>query len=89
MAKFWISALILCLLGVPLIIYVTGGLIVGPYEGDGGIVGLMRAIYGDALSGHITAILLLLSPLALFGIWYGVIRWKRLLQAPAEATAGD
>lgn len=88
MVKFWISALLLCLLGVPLIIYATGGLIVGPYEGEGGITGLMSAIYGDALTGHLTAILLLFSPLLLIGIWYGVIRWKRALEAPVAPQTG-
>lgn len=79
MLKTWISIAALCLLGVPLIIFLSGGLIVGPYEGDGGLLGLMRAIYADAATGHLSAIFLLLSPMLLAGIWYGVFRWKRLL----------
>ena len=82
MVKFWFTAALVCLLGVPLVIYLAGGLIVGPYEGDGGLFGLFATIYGDALTGHLPAIVLLLSPLLLFGIWYGVSRWQKRLAAP-------
>ena len=79
MLKYWLLAIFLCLAGVPLVIYFPGGLIVGPYEGDSGLLGLTGAIYGDALRGKLSAIALLLSPALLFGVWYGVGRWRRAL----------
>jgi hypothetical protein len=81
MLKHWISLAVLCLLGVPLLIFLAGGAIVGPYEGEQGLLGLMRVLYGDAITGHLSVIILLFSPLLIIGIWYGVSHWRRLATA--------
>jgi len=78
MLKRWITIILMCLVGVPTAVYWVGGLIVGPYEGDDGILGMMRVIYTDALTGHISAVVLLASPLLLIGIWIIVGRLKNL-----------
>ncbi len=74
MIKSWLSILVLCLIGVPVVVYWVGGLIVGPYEGEGGIMGMIRIIYADALTGHLSAWVLLFSPLLLVAIWMLVLK---------------
>lgn len=68
---------IICIAGVPAIVYWVGGLLAGPYKGENGLPGLMGAIYGDALSGEFSALLLLLSPALLVAIWLAVGRLRR------------
>jgi len=76
MFKRWLFIVFLCLIGVPVGIYWVGGLIVGPYEGENGLPGLMTSIYSDALAGHLPAWVLLFSPLLLVAIWliYGQLQ---------------
>ena len=69
MDKRWIYALLASLMVVPVLVYFVGGLIVGPYEGEGGLIEMMGIIYVDAMTGHWSAWVLLLSPLLLVGIW--------------------
>ena len=78
MIKHWLSILLLCLIGVPVAVYLVGGLIVGPYEGEGGILGMVGTIYADALTGHLSAWVLLSSPLLLVAIWMLVARLNKL-----------
>ena len=68
MDKRWIYALLASLIVVPVLVYFAGGLIVGPYEGEGGLIEMMGTIYVDAMTGHWSAWVLLLSPLLLVGI---------------------
>jgi hypothetical protein len=67
--KRWALFLLLCVVGVPVAIYAVGTAIVGPYEGDSGLLGLMTTIYGDAIRGTISAWLVLLGPALLVLIW--------------------
>jgi len=61
---------------VPPLIYLSGGLLVGPYEGESGLSGLVMSIYGDALSGKLSSWFLLISPVLLVLIWL-VCAWMR------------
>jgi hypothetical protein len=62
---------------VPLLVYVLGGLLVGPYEGENGILSFMGSIYVDALTAHFSAWFLLFSPLLLAGIWIAVLKLRQ------------
>ena len=78
MYKRWLYAVLVCRLAVPVAVYVLGGLIVGPYEGERGLLGMMGTIYVDALTGHAAAWLLLLAPVLLVAIWLGCIKLRRI-----------
>ena len=65
----WIIFMVSCVLLVPILIYVSGGFLVGPYEGESGLLGLVTNIYGDALTGTLSTWFLLLSPMLLVLIW--------------------
>ena len=80
MYKRWFSIIFLCLIGVPLVIYWVGGLIVGPYEGENGLPGLMASIYSDALNGHLSAWMVLFSPLLLIAIWLVCGQLQRIMR---------
>ena len=69
-------------LAVPALIYVVGRAVVGPYEGPLGLLGLIGNIYADASLGRVSAWFLLLSPLLVVLVWYGVawLRRSRLFQ---------
>ena len=79
MLKRWLYLLAFCLFGVPTIVYWVGGLLAGPYEGERGILGMMATIYGDALTGHLSALVLLFAPVILIGIWLGCQRLRSTL----------
>jgi hypothetical protein len=78
MLKRWLFIIFLCLIGVPLVVYWVGGFIVGPYEGENGLPGLMSSIYSDALSGQLSAWVLLFSPLLLIAIWVTYNQLRRI-----------
>ena len=61
---------------VPAGIYVIGRALVGPYQGPLGLLGLIGNIYTDALHGRVSAWFLLLSPLLIVLVWYG-LAWLR------------
>ncbi len=68
-----ISALI-----VPILIYIIGRALTGPYEGTLGLLGLIGDIYGDALTGSPSAWFLLLSPVLAVLVWFGVALLRRM-----------
>ena len=72
----WIILLVACVLLVPILIYVSGWLLVGPYEGESGLFGLVTSIYADALTGSISTWFLLFSPMLLVLIW-STCAWMR------------
>ncbi len=59
---------------VPVLIYVAGRALVGPYEGPLGMLGLIGHIYSDASLGQVSAWFLLLSPALILLVWYWVAR---------------
>ena len=81
MNKWWFYAFLICLIAVPALVYLAGGLIVGPYEGEGGLLEMMRKIYVDAMTGHLSAWLLLLAPLLLALIWKACNKLSRITQS--------
>ncbi len=64
-------------LAVPVLIYVVGRALVGPYEGPLGLLGLIGHIYSDASLGDLSAWFLLLSPALTLLVWYWVARILR------------
>lgn len=75
--KISITALLLVFFGLvvlPMLAYAVGQIIIGPYEGTGGLFGYMRTIV-DALADQApSAILLVSSPLAIGAVWV-LIGW--------------
>jgi hypothetical protein len=67
--KRWAIFLLACVVAVPVLIYVMGNALVGPYEGESGLLGLMARIYGDAIGGNLSAWLVLLGPALLALMW--------------------
>lgn len=67
--KRWLIYTALCIVLVPVFVFIGGWILAGPYEGNAGIFGLMFFIYGDALTLDLSAWVLLLSPLLLVLIW--------------------
>lgn len=54
---------------LPVVAYVAGGQIVGPYPGPRGLASYLGGIYGDALGGHPLALALVLTPALVMLIW--------------------
>ena len=67
----WMLFTVLSMLAVPVLVFITGRLLAGPYEGKFGLLGLMGNIYRDAIFGNAGAWLVLLAPLLLIAIWWG------------------
>jgi len=73
---------------IPVVAYFIGGYMVGPYEGDGGLVSYLGAIYVAAGRGERAALTLLLAPMLVIMIWVGgwwVLRRNRI-QAETDAA---
>ncbi len=54
---------------VPSLVFLGGLWLAGPYEGEGGIFGMLAHIFKDAVTGNLSALLLLFGPLLLILIW--------------------
>ena len=54
---------------VPIMAYLVGGTIVGPYEGNSGLAGYLGTIYLSTWHGERAALTLILSPLLIIAIW--------------------
>jgi hypothetical protein len=65
------------LLLLPALAYFSGTALVGPYEGDSGLLSFLTSIYADALNGKPIAWALLVFPSAVVVIWAGVSAWRR------------
>jgi hypothetical protein len=76
--KGWLIPALLCIVVVPVLVFLGGWLLAGPYEGNGGVFGLMATIYKDALLADPAAWILLLSPLLLLAIWRCCFWLRRL-----------
>ena len=83
----WMLFTLLSVLTVPIVVFVGGRLLAGPYEGKFGLLGLMGNIYGDALLGRGGAWLVLLAPLLLVGLWWGSFALCRKLGRYMEKPA--
>ena len=77
MLRHWLSIVTLSAIGVPLIVYVVGGLLIGPYEGENGMLSFMGDVYGDALRLQLSAWFLLCAPLLLIAIWTAALKLRQ------------
>jgi hypothetical protein len=63
---------------LPILAYVAGRRIVGPYEGTRGLLSFLSTIYRAAIEGEALALILVLAPTLLLAIWGlhgGLRRW--------------
>ena len=86
--RVWLIFLLFSVILVPIVVFLGGLLLAGPYEGNGGVFGLMGVIYRDALTGHASALLLLSSPLLLVGGWLAAF-WLRRNIIRRQTAPGD
>ena len=73
------------LLVLPLLVYLFGRLVVGPYEGEG-VGGFLLGFYADLFTGGMAAWMLALAPALLVLVWVLAIRLRRMLVAADPAT---
>jgi len=75
--KLSITVLLLAFFGLvilPMLAYAVGLVVIGPYEGTGGLAGYMRSIFDALINRAPSAIVLVASPLAIGVIWW-LIGW--------------
>ena len=53
------------------------GSLMSRYEGEGGFLGYLLTVFGDAFQGRPAALALLLSPAAMLLLWWIIIRFWR------------
>lgn len=82
----WVLYALVSVLAVPVLVFIGGRLLAGPYEGKFGLLGLMGNIYKDALTGHPGAWFVLLAPLLLIAIWWGSFALCRNLENLLTST---
>ncbi len=61
----------------PVVVYLFGSALMGPYEGPGGLGGFVGHVYGQALAGKTSAIALMLSPTLALLTWWGLAGYLR------------
>jgi len=74
---------------MPVVVFVGGMLLAGPYEGKASLIGLMSAIYKDGLSLKPGALLLLTWPVVLILLWAGALRLRRRLIGQENSVDRD
>jgi hypothetical protein len=74
---------------LPVLAYITGQRIVGPYEGTRGLLSFLSSIYGAAIEGDALALILVLAPTLLLAIWGLYGGWRRRMIARAEQAEED
>jgi uncharacterized membrane protein len=82
----WAILILLCIIAVPAMVFFGGMALVGPYAGEGGFMGLLGHIYGDALGGSATAWFLLLAPLLVALIWVACLWVQRNMTGTGPAA---
>ncbi|UCG73501.1 MAG: hypothetical protein JSV45_03775 [Chromatiales bacterium] len=70
----------------PVAVYLFGVNLIAPYAGEGGALGFLGSVYGDALQGRAAAWALLLSPAVFVLTWWAVFRLMRLGKTRASAA---
>ena len=69
----------------PAAVYLFGVTLIAPYEGEGGALGFLGTVYGDALAGSSAAWALLLSPAAFVFVWWAAFRLLRATRSQPGA----
>jgi len=82
----WMLYALVSILAVPVLVFVAGRLLAGPYEGKFGLLGLMGNIYKDAVTGHAGAWFILFAPLMLIAIWWASFALCRYLESGLAST---
>ena len=86
----WLLVAAGSLVMVPLAVFFGGLLLAGPYEGESGFFSMAGEIYRDAVTGHLSAIALLLSPVLLLAIWkLAAIAYKFICERQAAEAANQ
>lgn len=65
----WVQMVLLSTIIIPFAIYTGGNWLIGPYEGNFGIMGFFFSIYSDAFQAQPAAWLLLLAAPMMALIW--------------------
>lgn len=87
--RLWLAFTAFCIVAVPVVVFLGGWWLAGPYEGDNGIFGMLGNLYGDALTGHPGAIGLLVSPVLIVGIWVIALRARSVIISRQQSPAGE
>ncbi|NND53544.1 MAG: hypothetical protein HKN56_01055 [Gammaproteobacteria bacterium] len=84
--RLWIAFTLFCVVAVPVVVFLGGLWLAGPYAGENGFLGMARTLYGDVLSGHAGAIGLLLSPVAIIAVWRMAFYARKLIAAQQSGS---
>ena len=79
---WWLAAsLVLGWLVLPVLAYLLGRQLIGPYEGSRGLSTYVGSIFSAVAQGQPLAIVMVIAPALLLGIWalQGYLRRKTLL----------
>ena len=66
----WVQLIFLSTIVIPVLAYLLGGWLVGPYEGKFGMLGFFFSIYSDALQAKLAPWIMLLATPAIVLIWH-------------------
>jgi len=69
--------LIIGLVAVPIAVYFVGQTVVGPYEGDGGLLGLLGQVWTEFFDFQLGAWILVLSPFVIVQLLRAVVYRQR------------
>ena len=85
-----LTTLLLCALAgmvlLPATAYLAANRLIGPYGGARGIGTYFATVYGDATTGGLLALTLLLAPLLILGVWRLRRRALKTLQTRPNQT---
>ena len=71
---------LLCGFGLlPVLVFVVGEAVVGPYQGTAGLASFMGSIYGGLAKFQLGAWLLVATPSIIVGVWHGTLKLQRHL----------
>ena len=72
---------------IPVGAYLIGRYVIGPYAGENGLAGYLGSIYLAAWQGEKAALILILTPILVVGIWLIGLRLFRRHRTGTEPTA--
>lgn len=80
---------LLCGFGLlPVLVFVVGEALVGPYQGPVGLASFMGALYADLGNFQLGAWLLVATPSIIVGVWHGTLKLQRhLLDTDSAGTS--
>ncbi len=66
----WVQLIVLSTIIIPVLAYLVGSWLVGPYEGNFGMLGFFVSIYADAMQAKPAPWILLLAAPAIVVVWH-------------------